>query len=513
MRKYNLVIGCVILWLLVSCQADEQMTPTPFPPTVDNAGLGQIGSSITPVPAVLSDVVANPEFYEGAHLQVSGQYFRRPLLVCGVDPHPSPAGWDLMAGDVSVAAGGFNKQLRLLLPDGITMTVIGRLTHWQGPVGCGKQAVAKEMWYLDVVKMVDPAQLARVTLTPGTGSGDLISDGGIVDDLFTPVAETETTPTAAGDVSATSPPVAPPTNTTIATQAVPIETLGAGFTPVATDDIGVSTPIASGTGTAVSTATITGTGTAVTPTPASSTPGTAVARTATNTPRPDATATPTRGNPLTPLPTANVSTRTVIPQTNSLGELDFVVVDLGASEADEWMLDLLLGEEVLISVVGEPEMDIGIKIYDADLTQLLVHDEQLAGKAETVAFDPDGTNDYKLQISERSRKPGGYLLAIGIDPLLLLPQGMLKYDFPAGSTIYLDEAHYWFFKGEQGDKINLTASSEAGSSLSVSVLEADGAFLGELDDEIVLPETGWFILELEELALNQNSYEITVSKE
>ena len=508
MRKYNLVIGCVILWLLVSCQADEQMTPTPFPPTIDNAALGQIGSSITPVPAVLADVMANPEFYEGAHLQVSGQYFRRPLQVCGVDPHPAPAGWDLVAGDVSVPAGGFNDQLRLLLPDGITMTVIGRFTHWQGPVGCGKQAVAKEIWYLDVVKIIDPTQLVRVTLTPSAGVGD---DGEIEDNLFTPAADSETSPTVIGGVSATPPPAAPPTNTTIATQAVPIETLGAGFTPVATADIGIDTPIASGTKTAVATTTITVTGTAVTPT--SATPSTAVVPTVTNTPRPGTTATPTRENALTPLPTANISTRTIIPQTPSLGELEFVLVDLGVSEAHEWTLDLLTGEELLISVIGEPDMDIGIKIYDADLTQLLVHDEQLTGKAETVSFDPEGTNDYTLQISERNRKPGGYLLAIGLDPLLLLPQGMLRYDLPDGSTIYQAETHYWFFKGEQGDNIDLAVSPETGSSLFVSVLEADGTFIGELDDDIILPETGWFVLELEELALDQNSYEITVSKE
>ena len=62
--------------LVASCQSSELPTPTPFPPTPEEISLAAGGSSITPVPAVLADMMANPDFYEGAHVAVTGQYFR-----------------------------------------------------------------------------------------------------------------------------------------------------------------------------------------------------------------------------------------------------------------------------------------------------------------------------------------------------------------------------------------------------------------------------------------------------
>ncbi len=486
----GLVLSFVLL-LLMGCQSSETLTPTPFPPTPDDGPLGIRASLITPVPAVLADVMANPEFYEGAYLQVTGQYFRRPLQVCGSDPHPSPAGWELVTGETRVPAGGFNAQLRQLFPDSITMTVIGRFTQWEGPVGCGKQAVPTEMWFLDVVKIVDPTQLALVTLTPGSASGDLISE-----DLFTPAADSEGFPSEEDVFLPTSPPVAPPTNAP--TRVVPIETLGAGFTPVATDDINVSTP--NGTETAV----ISGTIQASSGTPTST-------GTVTNTPQPGSTSPATNGSP-TPVSTVRVGGSTVTIKDDTLSELDFRVVSLQSSEIHEWPMSLFFGEEVVISVVGEPAMNIGITIYDEDMNVMKTQDASLAGLPEILFFDPPDMNDYKVRISERNGVGGGYLLTIGVDPILLNAKGLLTYGLPRGATAYEDQLDYWFFQGQKGDVIEITVSSEIGADTSALLFTADGDDLGGLDEPITLPDAGWYVIELEELELLQNSYEITVSK-
>lgn len=490
----GLVLSFVLL-LLMGCQSSETLTPTPFPPTPDDGPLGISASLITPVPVVLADVMANPEFYEGAYLMVTGQYFRRPLQVCGSDPHPSPAGWELVTGETRVPAGGFNAQLRQLFPDGITMTVIGRFTHWQGPVGCGKQAVTKEMWYLDVVKIIDPSQLARVTLTPSSSSGDSISEGIITDELFTPIADSEGFPPDEDAFLPTSPPVAPPTNTP--TRLVPIETLSAGFTPVATEDIGISTPYPSGTN---------GTVTAVPNGTSQST-----LSTSTSTPRPGSTSPPSNGSP-TPIPTIRVGGSTVTIKDDTLSELDFRAVGLQSYETHEWPMSLFFGEEVVISVVGEPTMNLGITIYDEDLNIVKTQDASLAGLPEILYFDPPEMKDYKVRISERNGIAGGYLLTIGVDPILLNAKGLLTYGLPRGGTVYEDELDYWFFKGQKGDVIDITISSEAGADTSTLIFTADGNDLGGLDEVITLPDIGWYIIELEEFGLDQNSYDITVSK-
>ena len=493
----GLVLSFVLL-LLMGCQSSETLTPTPFPPTPDDGPLGISASLITPVPAVLADVMANPEFYEGAHLLVTGQYFRRPLQVCGTDPHPSPAGWELVSGETRVPAGGFNAQLRQLFPDGITMTVIGRFTQWRGPVGCGKQAVPKEIWYLDVVKIVDPAQLARVTLTPDSNSGDSISEGIITDELFTPIADSEGFPPEEDAVFPTSPPVAPPTNTP--TRLVPIETLGAGFTPVATEDIDVTTPDALGT--------VNGTGTAV---PNGTSQAALSTSTVTNTPRPGSTVPPTNGSS-TPIPTLQVGGSTVTIKDDILSELDFRAVALNSFEIHEWPLSLFFGEEVMISVVGGQTMNLGITILDENLNVVKTQDASLAGLPEIMYFDPPDAEDYKVRISERNGIGGGYLLTIGVDPILLNARGMLTYGLPRGGTVYEDELDYWFFQGQKGDVVEITISSEAGADTYALLFMADGDDIGGLDETITLPDTGWYIIELEEFELQQNSYDITVSK-
>lgn len=501
MWKIRLLFISFVLLLLMGCQSGVTLTPTPFPPTSDNVALGVNGSSITPVPAVLADMMANPEFYEGAHVLVTGQYFRNPLQVCGVDPHPSPAGWELVAGDARVGAGGFDAQLRQLVPDGITMTVIGRLAQWQGPVGCGKQAVPMEMWYLDVVKLVNPAQLARVTLTPSGGS-DFISDDGIGDDLFTPIAETEGgEASTADDFLPTSPPVAPPTNTSIpATQAVPIETLGAGFTPVADDAVVVSTPTratgVSGTPTVTTTAVTTAEGTAVNGTTQATRP------TVTNTPPPGASLTPVPiGGNTTPIPTSD--TGSGVTKMGELDEVEYEMVDIETDALHEWTIPLDEGDEIVIAVIGESTMDMGIKILDEDSIKLVSQDTQSTGQMKSITFDSPSSGDYKVQIYERNGDSGGYLLAIGSEDFLLLyPQGMLTYGDGDSASITWDELHYWFFRGTEGDMIDLAISCNIDSDLAIILYDPEGDNLAEqfIDgdmQDILLTETGWYVLEIE----------------
>ncbi|MBE2221907.1 MAG: hypothetical protein IAF02_10220 [Anaerolineae bacterium] len=501
MWKSRLLIVWFIL-LLAGCKGNELTTPTPFPPTPERISWG-VGSSITPVPALLPDVVANPEFYEGAYLQVTGQYFRKPLLVCGVDPHPSPAGWDLVVGDTRVPAGGFDKELRQLMPDGITVTVIGRFTQWQGPVGCGKQARPTEMWYLDVVKMVDPAQLALVTLTPASSDGSVF-DGSVSEELFTPVANPDEPLLGDDSFLGTLPPVAPPTNTPRSTQAVPVETLGAGFTPVATNDIGIFTPTASGTETAVISGTV------------QSTPGTS---TVTNTPPPGASLTPTpNGANSTPIATA-VSGSAVRIMSGELEIAGFKMTDLEPAKIHEWTMPLNAGDKVEVTVIGEPAMDMIIKIYDKNLTELVNRDATSTGQMESVTFTPSTTGDFKVRISEKRGKAGGYLLALGAEDFLLLyPQGMLTYGEGKSASISWDELHYWFFKGTQNDVIDLAISCNINADLAVILYDSAGNdiaeqfFQGDMQD-ISLPKTDWYVFEIEfwDQSSNSCTYNLVVT--
>jgi hypothetical protein len=514
-----LIIGFILFF--AGCQSSEVATPTPFPPTPDNLMWMGGGSSITPVPAVLADVMANPEFYEGAYLQVTGQYFRRPLQVCGMDPHPSPAGWELVSGEIRVPAGGFNPQLRQLLPDGLTMTVIGRFSYWEGPVGCGKQAVPTEMWYLNVVKLIDPAQLARVTLTPS--GGDVISDD-IVSVSVTPDqgAGGGSTPVGEGGIP-TSPPVAPPINTTTPTREVPIETLAAGFTPVSTPTTGTTiVPTAAGTQTANGTAVSSGTGTAVASGTASTTTVTPGTSTVTNTPPPGATMTPTPENNTTPVATATTGSGGVTNKGEPFVNIEFEMSELADSEIHEWSLPLDVEDKIIVSVIGEPAMNMAVKILDQNLNELLNQNNSPAGAVESVSFTPPSVGIYKFQITNMTNaQAGAYIMTYSIDApseYKILPQGQLLFDTQRTSTILVDELHYWFFKANGGDIVDLEVSSEASANLLLSLYTSDGNdvgdyFLVEELEAVEIPETGWYVLEFEEWGLDENDYQLTLSKQ
>ena len=136
MRRIFLLF-LLLLPLLAACNGGAAVGPTPFPspaPTLMPTGQG---------PAVLTvtELAAAPGLYRDAVVQLTGLFRKQPLLVCESEAHPSPATWGLGEEGVQALAGGFDEEVRLLLPEGLLMTVEGRWRRWEGLIGCGKQAV------------------------------------------------------------------------------------------------------------------------------------------------------------------------------------------------------------------------------------------------------------------------------------------------------------------------------------------------------------------------------------
>jgi hypothetical protein len=196
-----------------------------------------------------------------------------------------------------------------------------------------------------------------------------------------------------------------------------------------------------------------------------------------------------------------------------ISELDFKVTELAVSEIHEWTMPLEIDDEIILSVIGEPSMDTVLTIYDANLNVLASANQNPVGKAETITFISPATGNYKVRVSETNRKAGGYLLAAGAVDYQLLPQGMLTFGSTGRATIYVDEVHYWFFKGNQGDVIDLALVSEPNTNLLVFLYDSAGDYVtvDEIQDTL-LPETDWYVLELEEWAADENAYELTLTK-
>jgi hypothetical protein len=499
MTKFLWVIASLLFVLVAGCQTAVPPTPTPFP--TSGALTGASASSVgQPVPATITDILENPAFYEDAYVQVTGQYFRRPLFVCSIDPQPSPASWELREGEGVLPAGGFGNQLRQLLPDGMTLTVIGKWTQWEGPVGCGKQAVPQEIWYLDVAKIVEPGLLARVTLTPG---GELIA----------PVEDEMVSPTAVPENIEPPPETTPPEEETAVSPtptAAIIETLSAGFTPVATNKPPTPTPTPEPkTETATATAVP---GSQATPTAdgASSATPTTIA-TVTNTPSPGASLTPTQ----VPVATSTVENGDIIDVEEDVAAGEFYLNVLTGNEIHAYAVSLETDAAINISALGEPGADAKIEVWDSELNRIASRNDAPAGMVETLTFTAPADGRYKIYISDASGGGGSYLLTIGDEVDVLTIQAIINFGEVSGATIDFEERHFWFFEGRDGDRLTVDVTSQSGADLLMSLYDMNNAVVDDLQlaeqiQDQLLPGDGWYLLEFEEWDLDENSYQLTL---
>jgi hypothetical protein len=260
--------------------------------------------TFTPIVPAINDEAAelsftelnsNPAAFRDRRIQVSGIYTPisppdcRP--VAGVSIH-----WSLVSEGLQLNARGFENVLSLVRP-GTELTVIGFWRNYQGPVGCGKEPPPSVVWYLEVIRIIEPNPLVG---EPGIIALTIVSDHnlpgvGTIEALITPTPSQ--TPMQTPDIEMTGQvltPIIP------IVPEVPSETPTLAFPPTVT-----STPDPNATPTFESTPDGTGTGTPdanATSTMPGSAPQTPDPTLPTSTPSgtgypPDATNTPTGSYP------------------------------------------------------------------------------------------------------------------------------------------------------------------------------------------------------------------------
>ncbi|HRQ41873.1 MAG TPA: hypothetical protein PLD25_28455 [Chloroflexota bacterium] len=522
MRSFILVLFILIFSLTACGQEEVLTTPTPF--DTDRTAVALVSSG-QPTAVSLAALAADPESFAGQFLQLSGDYQHLPLLVCNGEMHQSPAGWLLVDNSqtelstdeqieseiVMVAAGGFDSQLRSLIATGAPLTVNGFWRFWEGPVGCGKQAVPRQIWYLRVTQIVSPAQLARVTVIGSTrpaGEETAVptEDGGVAGEEgttpITPTLPITATPTLPD--MGTLPGVTPTTTngTLPAVEATPTdegikddeETPTADFTP---------TPNGSGESD-------------LTPT-------------LTNTPPPGASLTPTPAGgttePGTPTATSQPGTYTVV-------EVDPINPDasmygletLGAWQKQNWPITLISSQAITIGVAAEPTMNVAIAVYDDSDNLLMTQDNAPAGQLEEIRnLRVDPTQTYIIQVYETNGRGGAYFMTIVGDQagLVLYSRGILSSGLTRQDRLAADHRHFWYFYGQAGDVVDITTTTDPDKLILISFYDMNADLLTDdngdeleyVEEEILdftLPETGLYLIWLEEFAYEPASYSITI---
>jgi hypothetical protein len=444
MKQRYLIFLLIFVTLLIAC-GEARPTPTPF---AEEDVTEEALNPIEPVALSIADLAADPEAYADSFVEITGQYRRLPLLICESDPHPSPATWQLAAEDGSVIAiGGFDSQVRSLLPSDLTVTVVGVWQLFEGPVGCGKSAASSEIWYLKTREIVSPSPIARVTLTP-TGSGTQIAD---VDAPPTPQDTNVTaTPTGAVDgeipvgtptLASTTVPAPPENGTPTDASATPTdddEEREPTLTPTREGEPGVGTPTA--TPSSVTPTASSGSGT---PTPADGTP----------------TATLPAGTTATP-DAGNFDTVAFDPLGQGLPVLEI----LEADQAHLYPVIFDYNGAITITAVAEPTMNLVVEIVGpaSDVVQQ-ANNTGNGGLESIVNAELNVSLDYNIRVYNLNDNDGNYCLVFseaGGFPDTI--KGRIEYGQTVTDEIEVLGIDYWCFLGTNGDNITISATATGG---------------------------------------------------
>jgi hypothetical protein len=390
------------------------------------------------------DLAAAPEAYAGRFVRVTGEYRRRPLLICDAVPRRAPVTWYL--GEEGVMIGG-----------------------------CGKEATAQDVWYLAVSEIIAPNPVARVTLTPAAGG------------LSSPTAETlvevgtETPARLATATPAGPQPVGTPLTVVTETpfQAPGSATMGA---PVATATRQATTATATVAGTSGTPGTPQVTATSGVEPAASATAAVATATattppTATGAAAGTATATASLAEP-TSTATATMAAATA----TAIAPEDLTVVDREAAEYQNLIGDTLerdqghrrefavdAGDVLTISVIAPRDRDLVLEVQDPTGETLLRQNDSPAGQVERIeglVADMDG--DYGLLVYEVSGAASDYVMMLlnsnagGYNFIFV---GFLRYGESVTVDMLPDSDNFWFFVGSAGDVISFTITPNKSADL------------------------------------------------
>lgn len=486
----------VFLPLLVACRGRAAVNPTPFPTPAGTASPTASG----PIALTAAELANAPGLYLDAVVQVTGVFRKQPLLVCETDPFYSPASWGLGEEGLLVLAGGYDQQVRSLLPEGLLVTAEGRWQRWSGLVGCGKGAVNREVWYLSVARILSPSPLTQVTLTPG-GPGTAVAEAPPLESDATPVPTDEENvlpspfPEETQTVPATSPfdDFATPTLETFATATLPTATA-----TTALEDL-VATPTLSGEGTPDASGTPTVTGTPATGTPT-------------------VTGTPPTMTPTTPSGGGSIITK------GDLRDLDeeFGTAMLAAGTTDRWDMEIFEEEEFTVYVVAPPPADIVVSLLKDGETVVDRQNTAAPGMPEIVTAPASATEGiYEVLVSVAGGAATDYAVMVNTEPEFPVTfGGIVAPSSPRiGVQLPADTAQYWFFTAAAGDELTLTLDPSSGDIYfdfygpGPEYLDSvDVGFEGEAETlEMTLEMTGLYAISVYEIDGVAISFDLSIT--
>jgi hypothetical protein len=444
-----------LVYLLFACSkltTTSETTPTPFPLQIPVQRI----TTAAPIPISLDNLAANPDFYIGATLQISGQFHRLPRLVCEGNSYPSPAKWALEENGFLANASGIDAQMRSLVDEGQVIKVEGRWLKYEGPVGCEGHVKDETIWYLSTDRVLDPYPLVRTQAN--TAVGALLDEATMIPGI---IAE----PVEQSVPSETPPPI--PTET-----AVPYLTPANAVTPTVISATSTITP------------TLTATVETMTPTiPVSQTPvGTLNVTPTVTVNGSGALATGTLS--VTPGASSTPSNATIVNK-GTLNAEDLVISNISATNLDRWSLDLVAGDVITITVAPATMNDIVLSLFDSnDVALVNEQNSSLTGNPETITNV--NINDRGIHTVQVKTANGGQtdyaIMFMDSDSYSFVFKGLLDENTAKSGNVAADNDHFWFFNATNSDSISFIVTPNNAGDPYIELYNPDGERILTIDD-------------------------------
>jgi hypothetical protein len=501
--------GFVLLFSLVvgmsACRSANQAAPTPGP---DYAPI-----SSEPLIVSLADLAESPEAYEGAYLQVQGQYHRLPLLFCSAASYPAPASWKLASDSVEIKASGFDSQLRRLIANDVMITVTGRWRFWQGLVGCDKKAIQQQIWYLQVDDILSPDPIVQATPMPAGPDADVIAAQPTP--ISSPTIPTETA-TALPEAGATVPPGTPAAIESESATATIIFSPTPSL-PAAGQETATSTNVPAGSGTATNTPTASTTTTSTAATPSPTGTRQAIVPTATG---------------ASPTATQSSLATATIPLSNFTVEDQGVIADeelvggfLDTRRIHRWTFSVTAGETITVSAAMPSTGDMVLTVKDEAGNQVAEQNNASAGVVETMAgLSISQAGNYQLEIRAANGAASPYaLFLLYSGSYAFVAQEILNFNTTRSGSLAAEHDHFWFFEGNTGDSVTITVVPNDNGDLFLELYGANGDKISDFVDDgqggqqeqlalFELPEYGIYTIHVGEYNFSQSNYQLSLTK-
>lgn len=150
--RFQLVILFIIL-LLSACQGSDGAFGPIFPTPTQIGIVNQ-----EPVPVDFETFNSDPSIFVDRFVRVTGRYVPKRDAICTSRQRGPSIEWFLISGGFQMEMSGFGSVVELA-PEQAFFTIDGIWRQYTGPVGCAKEPVEKTIWYLEVVRIIEPNPL------------------------------------------------------------------------------------------------------------------------------------------------------------------------------------------------------------------------------------------------------------------------------------------------------------------------------------------------------------------